>query len=106
MILSGWKEIARYLGCSIRTAQRWERDALPVRRPIAGARSHVVTDSEDIALWLADSTVRRASPDVLATVRRARDLCAEAERVQRQLQGTMLLLKKKLTVLRKRTRPR
>jgi hypothetical protein len=31
--LNGWKEIAAYLGRSVRTVQRWEKDfGLPVRR--------------------------------------------------------------------------
>jgi len=33
-ILSGWKEIANYLGKGVRTVQRYERYmGLPVRRP-------------------------------------------------------------------------
>ena len=31
--ISGWKAIASFLGCSVRTAQRWERlERLPVHR--------------------------------------------------------------------------
>jgi hypothetical protein len=33
MILKGWKDIAKYLGCGVRTVQRWEKLGLPVRRP-------------------------------------------------------------------------
>jgi len=33
MILSGWKEIASYLHCGVRTVQRWEVDGLPIYRP-------------------------------------------------------------------------
>jgi hypothetical protein len=61
MILSGWKQIANHLGCGVRTAQRWEAHALPVRRPVPGKRSHVVADSDEIDLWLADSTLRTKS---------------------------------------------
>jgi len=38
MILSGWKEIASYLHCGVRTVQRWEMDGLPIRRPLPGKR--------------------------------------------------------------------
>ena len=36
MMLTSWKEIASHLNCAVRTAQRWERHGLPVRRPIPG----------------------------------------------------------------------
>ena len=33
-VLNSWKEIASYLGRSVRTVQRWEREfGLPVHRP-------------------------------------------------------------------------
>jgi hypothetical protein len=39
--LSSWKEIAAYLGVSVRTAQHWERNrGLPVRR-LAGEKGRV-----------------------------------------------------------------
>ena len=37
MILSGWKEMAQYLRCSVRTAQRWQD--LPVKRAYAGLQA-------------------------------------------------------------------
>jgi hypothetical protein len=44
---TSWKEIAKYLGKGVRTAQRWEHEAgLPIRRPMArieAKSSHLVT---------------------------------------------------------------
>lgn len=52
MILTGWKEIANYLRCGVRTVQRWERDALPVIRPSPGSRAHVIAYSEHLDRWM------------------------------------------------------
>ena len=52
MILKGWKDIAKYLGCGIRTVQRWQVLGLPVRRPAHRRRSAVVAVSEDLDAWL------------------------------------------------------
>ena len=53
MILNGWKEIAAYLKCGIRTAQRWHRDFhLPVIRVRSGKRGPVLADSENLKEWM------------------------------------------------------
>lgn len=52
MILHGWKDIAKYLGCGVRTVQRWEKLGMPVRRPVGGPRPPVVAISQEIDLWL------------------------------------------------------
>lgn len=53
VILNSWKEIAGYMGRSVRTAQRWERDlALPVRRPRGKERSAVIAVPSEIDAWL------------------------------------------------------
>jgi hypothetical protein len=52
MILSGWKEIARYLGTGVRTAQRWEQFGLPVHRARSHLHSTVLVNTEDIDSWL------------------------------------------------------
>lgn len=51
-VLSGWKEIAAYLGRGVRTVQRWEKLGLPVRRPNAHLRSAVLTSTEEIDTWV------------------------------------------------------
>lgn len=49
--LSSWKEIASYLGVSVRTAQGWERDrGLPVRR-LPGRRGPVMTTVAELEVW-------------------------------------------------------
>ena len=55
MILMGWKDIAKYLGCGVRTAQRWEGLGLPLRRPSRGRRSAVVALTKDVDAWLRGS---------------------------------------------------
>jgi len=59
MILKGWKDIAKYLGCGVRTVQRWERLSLPVRRPTKSKRAPVVAISEEVDTW-----IKRRSPIV------------------------------------------
>lgn len=51
--LSGWKEIARHLGVSVRTAQLWEDTrGLPVRR-LPGVRGGVYALTEELDAWAA-----------------------------------------------------
>ena len=55
-VLSGWKEIANYMGRGVRTVQRYERELeLPVRRP-AGKQS-LVAISAEIDAWIKDNCV-------------------------------------------------
>jgi hypothetical protein len=49
--LSGWKEIAEHLHLGVRTAQRWERLGLPVRRVSGSACSPVVAIPDELELW-------------------------------------------------------
>lgn len=52
--LSGWKEISAYLGKSVRTAQRWEKElSLPVRRIHTEGGEIVFAFREEIDGWLA-----------------------------------------------------
>lgn len=49
--LHSWKEIADYLGVTIRTAQRWEKEqGLPVRR-LPGERGRVLALAGDLDEW-------------------------------------------------------
>ena len=49
--LRGWKEIAAYLGVTVRTAQNWERDIdLPIRR-LPGGHGRVYCIVEEIDGW-------------------------------------------------------
>lgn len=65
--LSSWKEIASYLGRSVRTVQRWEKElGLPVRRPSSRESSSVVAFPEQIDLWLKSigAGMRGKTPDL------------------------------------------
>jgi len=56
-VLTSWKEIAAYLGKSIRTVQRWERElGLPVRRPDLRRSGIVLADPAELDSWLHRQT--------------------------------------------------
>lgn len=59
--LTGWKEIAAFLACSVRTAQRWEATyGLPVRR-LAGTRGGmVIAFADELTSWMASERGRAA----------------------------------------------
>jgi hypothetical protein len=51
--LNGWKDIAAYLGRSVRTAQRWEKDfGLPIRRFGVSKPESVFALPREIDAWL------------------------------------------------------
>jgi CheY-like chemotaxis protein len=50
-ILSSWKEIAAYLGKSIRTVQRWETLGMPVRRPHGVPSNVVLAIDTELTEW-------------------------------------------------------
>jgi hypothetical protein len=62
-ILSGWKDIATYLGKGVRTVQRYEEELqLPVRRPAGRTRGSVVATKSELDAWVAASPVREQLP--------------------------------------------
>lgn len=85
MMLSGWKEIAQYLRCSLRSAQRYQSIGLPIKRLHPG-RGPVVAYSEDIDAWvrglLSRSKGARTTP---TNVMRSRELRAQVERSTEKL---------------------
>ncbi|HTS05509.1 MAG TPA: hypothetical protein VMP68_07995 [Candidatus Eisenbacteria bacterium] len=57
--LSGWKEIASYLGKGVRTTQRYERMlGLPVRRPAGKPSSSVIATKAELDAWVKASPIR------------------------------------------------
>jgi Tfp pilus assembly protein PilF len=50
--LVGWKAIGQFLGCTERTARRWESRTLPVHRVPGGSRSSVWADPDELTTWL------------------------------------------------------
>lgn len=84
MILNSWKQIASYLQCSVRTAQRLERAGMPVRRPAGHSRSAVVAFSDELAAWMdgpktADAPVAAAALPAEPTAPPARRFHLSAE---------------------------
>ncbi len=62
-ILESWKEIASYLGITVRTAQNWERGrGLPVHRDGDGPRARVSAYSRELDAWKSERTVRVTAP--------------------------------------------
>lgn len=61
LLLTCWKDIARYMGKGVRTVQRWEQKLdLPVRRPRGNAyKSAVIARAEDLDQWLTSRWSRR-----------------------------------------------
>lgn len=52
--VSGWKEIAAYLGTSVRSVQRYERELnLPVHRPAGKSGGMVITTKAELDGWIA-----------------------------------------------------
>jgi len=54
--LESWKEIAAFLGCDVRTAMRWEKLGLPVRRIPSLKRSRVYAFRAELSLWRFQQT--------------------------------------------------
>lgn len=60
-ILSGWKDIAAYLGKGVRTVQRYERElTLPVRRPRGNSEGSVIATKAELDGWIAAAPLRKA----------------------------------------------
>lgn len=60
--LIGWKRIARHVGCSERTARRWEaEEGLPVHRQVHEARSTVYAHPAELDDW-----IRSRAPGAIA----------------------------------------
>jgi hypothetical protein len=65
-VLTGWKDIATYLGRGVRTVQRYERAfSLPVRRPSGKSAGSVLAKKAELDAWTAGVPLRegcRLSP--------------------------------------------
>jgi len=80
-ILHGWKEIAGYLGCGVRTVQRWELElGLPIRRPRGKQPSNVFAVSDELDAWMNAAQIRVSEADRLRA--RITDLESEVARLR------------------------
>ena len=100
MILSGWKEIAAYLRCGIRTVQRWEAHGAPIYRPTPGKRSHVIANSGELDRWIRRKAGAPEIPAVLAAINNSKRLQQETEAKIRQLQQQIAKLQEGVNDLR------
>jgi hypothetical protein len=91
-ILSGWKDIANYLGKGVRTVQRYERElGLPVRRPSGKMKGSVIATQAELSSWVAASCRPPEPPhpltaaSVLPACDALRGRIAEMERLGQQM---------------------
>jgi hypothetical protein len=100
--LHGWKEIAAYLNCDVRTARRWEKErSLPVHRIPGDGRRAVFAYADELEVWLCRSrpvSLRRLWPStlripldfivaVLSRCRAAATRAVELWRARRRIKG-------------------
>lgn len=104
MILTGWKEISKYLRYGIRTAQRWEAEGLPVRRIRDSRRSPVVADSEELDSWILHSSrvPANAPQEFVQNLRRAQELRHQIEQSRKELQRRMQTFHEQLAEFREK----
>lgn len=106
VILTGWKEISKYLRYGIRTVQRWERNGLPVKRVNKTPRSPVVADSEELDAWILHRVeLPPGAPRKTAqNLQRAKELRAKAQGIRKELQSRLEILKTTLAESRAKLR--
>lgn len=109
--LSGWKEIANYLGMGVRTVQRYEcKLRLPVRRPAGKLTGSVFATKAELDAWIIESPVREAfqlpSPafdnaallnEFRQHVKELRRLRQESAELREELHGSVELLRANLS---------
>lgn len=99
-ILNGWKEIAQCLNLTSRTAQRWERLGLPVRRVSNSRRSPIVAVSDEIENWVRKKNTKLDGLDSLAASTMAFQATKrETRKLIKQLKEARLELRRQLNVI-------
>jgi hypothetical protein len=71
--LQSWKEIATFMGVTVRSVQRWESDGLPVYRQGDGRKARVFAYPGELKEWLEARGLREPEPETEAA-------CAPPER--------------------------
>jgi hypothetical protein len=67
--LNCWKEIATHFGCSVATAQRWERDeGLPVHRHFHKKISTVFAYCNELDAWLQSTSSTQREPHAASSL--------------------------------------
>lgn len=106
-ILSGWKEIANYLGQAVRTVQRYEYElGLPAHRPSGRLRGSVIAAKSDLDAWVAARPARElpvlldSKPDLSVLLEELRTNMAEFKRLREETAESRQALAKSRKVLR------
>ena len=60
--LQSWKEIATFLGVTVRSVQRWESGGLPVYRQGDGRKARVFAYPDELKQWLEAGGLREREP--------------------------------------------
>jgi hypothetical protein len=99
VILTCWKDIARYMGKGVRTVQRWEQEfGLPVRRPNGiQHKTAIMADSRDLDEWLTsrwslrvkDGDPRMMRPRMSENIERAHALRETHQNLVHELSTTL-----------------
>lgn len=117
--LTGWKEIATYLGKGVRTVQRYEREmGLPVRRPAGKSRAAVIATKAELDAWVIASPFRddysllrpaaEQSPltaEIRGRVKEMRQLNQQMAELRSELRGSVSLLKETIRIVQHETNP-
>jgi predicted DNA-binding transcriptional regulator AlpA len=91
--LTSWKEIASYLGKSVRTVQRWEQEfQIPIRRPSAAEKLVVFAVRDEIDAWVQSLTTERLSRPTEIRRLQARIELLETENIQLREQLPLLTI--------------
>jgi len=106
-VLSGWKDIANYLGKAVRTVQRYEYElGLPVHRPAGKLRGSVIAAKSDLDAWVATMPAREvpvfmdSNPDPSALIGELKTRLAEFKRLREETAQSRQALAKSRKVLR------
>ena len=106
-VLKSWKEIARHMGCSVRTVQRWEIDfQLPVHRPKGRGRGAVIAAYSELDSWVISRPLEMRKPDlhaqcpvgsqIIEHIQDSQHLRAQVRESRRQLLDSVTRLKQTL----------
>ena len=106
-ILSGWKEIANYLGKGVRTVQRYERrQHLPIHRPAGKSLSAVIAIQAELDRWVTGAAAIQVNlePKVQATFNKTNRVGADFLRVDCEIALTLTRIALEASDLEKKRR--
>jgi hypothetical protein len=85
-VLTSWKDIARYVGRSVRTVQRWERElGFPVRRTKTREKGSVLAIPREIDSWVETQQFMNGSDRATTLLQSLHELRSENRELLRQL---------------------